>query len=89
VSETYDYGPIQAYEVVWASGHVERIQAHQVTLPPDVPIFGSPVEARGPRRIMFHGQIDGKWQLVLSALEEDIRSIRLVTVDEPIPGGTP
>jgi len=88
---SYDYGPIQTYEVVWRSGHVERIQAHQVTYPQKgMALFAGAVgvttEQAGEPQIRFHGQFNGRWLLVLSADEADIRTIRLVTSDEPIPG---
>lgn len=90
---TYDYGDIQTYEIVWRSGHVERVLAHQVTYP------GAGAEllhgrTRTYRVIEFHGQIDGRWLLTLRADEDDIQTVRLVTEDEPLPasplpGGAP
>ncbi len=85
---SYDHGPIDTYEIIWASGHVEYIQAHQVLMPPeDLPfhlgggLFGrTATEVKAPRRAWtFHGEIDGRWRLVLHAPAEDIRSVRNVT----------
>lgn len=73
----YDYGPLQTYELVWRSGHVEQIQAHAIHLPQSSLDLGS---------FGVHGMIDGRWTLVLVADEADIKSIRLVTTGEPIPG---
>jgi len=86
MSEHYDYGPIQTYEIVWRSGHIENVLAHQVTYP------GLGAEAlygrvRTYRVIEFHGEIEGKWRLTLRADEDDIQTVRLlVGQDEPIPG---
>jgi hypothetical protein len=78
----YDYGPLQTYEVIWQSGHVERIQAHQVIWPGNAAmLFGRTAEVP---RIVMHAQIDGHWTLMLSAPEEDIRTIRNVTTEEVI-----
>lgn len=92
MSETFDYGPVQRYEVVWMSGHIETVLAHQVMFPQQGAfisggMLGVIAEAPGRSRVQMHAEIDGHWRLTLSALEEDIRSIRLVTADEPIPGG--
>jgi hypothetical protein len=35
----------------------------------------------------MHAEVDGRWCLTLAAREEDIRTMRLVTGGEPIPGG--
>lgn len=81
----YDYGPLDTYEVIWKSGHVERVQAHQVMWPRAIDLFS---EGRPKREhVMIHGKIDGRWKLVLSALPEDIVTIRLVTADESVPNG--
>lgn len=84
----FDRGPLQTYEIIWTSGYVEQIQAHQVIWPQqDTPLAGmfGPVavdqKIREPR-ILIHGEIDGHWLLVLSAREADIVSIRLLTADE-------
>lgn len=84
-AEKHDRGPLHTYELTWRSGHVERIEAHQVTLPmPDLGLFGS-APATTRRRVTFHGEIDGRWRLVLDAAEEDIRTIRNVTRGEVLP----
>ena len=95
MSETFDYGPLQHYEITWMSGHVETIPAHQVTWPQQGSMLVAALgiqfgpEAPGARRILMHAEIDGRWLLTLSALEEDIRTIRLATEPEPIPAHRP
>lgn len=78
--------PPQRYEVTWLSGHVETVIAHQVSWPNNaVRLFtGSPA----PSRVHFHAEVDGLWTLQLSALEDDLRTIRNVTAGESLlPGG--
>lgn len=86
----YDYGPLQTYEVTWKSGHVERVQCHQITFHSrDTGISGGVLGVQvthDDRRVQMHGQFDGRWLLVLSALEDDIRTIRLVTGGEEFAG---
>jgi len=78
-------GEPDVYEIVWMSGHVETVLAHQVSYPGGLPAFlGAP---EGKPRIRMHAEIDGRWKPTLDALEEDIRTIRLVTDAEPLPGG--
>ena len=83
-------GPLNTYEVIYNSGHVEQVQAHQVIMPFDMPsLFGSPSTTKD-QRWTFHGEIDGRWTLLLSVPESDVRSVRNVThtVDQPkITGG--
>lgn len=90
-----DRGEPDVYELTWQTGHIETVLAHQVAWPGTGMalvragmLFGAgdgPPEA--PRRITFHAEIDGRWTLTLSAIEDDIRTIRLVTRAETIPGG--
>ena len=84
----FDHGPLDTFEIVWQSGHVEHIQAHQVLMPPDdhMPfslgggVYGQAGNERKPRRgWAFHGEINGHWRLLLSADADDIRSVRNVT----------
>lgn len=86
----YNRGPLQHYEIVWMSGHVETVPAHQVTYPHrglfmTAALAGGMPESMGRPRVQIHAEIDGHWLLTLSALEEDIRSMRLVTAGEAIP----
>jgi hypothetical protein len=96
MSSGYDHGPLDTYEIVWTSGHVEYIQAHQVLLPPEDSfpfklgdgVYGSTGTTTRPRRgWAFHGEIDGHWRLLLSARAEDIRSVRNVTHTRDEVGG--
>lgn len=79
--------PPQRYEVSWLSGHVETVIAHQVSWPNNFAnLF---LGAARPARIQFHAEVDGRWTLQLSALEDDLRTVRNITNDELIvPGGT-
>jgi len=90
MSENYDHGPVQTYEITWMSGHTETVLAHQVSYPQRGAFvfaggFGSMAEESGPSKVQFHAELDGHWRLTLSALEADIRTVRLVTAGEPIP----
>lgn len=79
--DKYEYGPLDTYEVIWSSGHIEEIQAHQVLMPPDEMLSGlfGGVTTKQFRGWTFHGEIDGHWRLLLSAPAEDIKSVRNVT----------
>ncbi|MFD6565330.1 hypothetical protein [Micromonospora profundi] len=83
----FNHGPIQQYEITWMSGHVETVPAHQVSYPHRGMAFtrqvidGLPEEPGAPR-VQLHAEIDGRWQLMLSAREEDIRTMRNVTGGE-------
>lgn len=71
---TVERPPPTRYEITWANGHTEYVVAHQVIWPSTASaLFGGPAQ---PSRIMFHAYIDGVWTLQLSALEEDIRTVR-------------
>ena len=88
----FKHGRPDVYEITWMSGHVERVLAHQVSYPHAglamaADILGMGAEPGAPR-VRMHAEIDGQWRLVLAAREEDIRTLRLATADEPIPGGT-
>ncbi|MBB3099349.1 hypothetical protein FHR83_007055 [Actinoplanes campanulatus] len=88
-----DRGPADVYEITWMSGHIETIQAHQLSWPRRGEfmmrdLFGQAGGDKGPDRIQMHAEIDGRWKLTLSAREEDIRTIRLVTEPEQVPGAT-
>jgi hypothetical protein len=70
------------------SGHVEYVQAHQVTWPSNQMLDAFvAVQTTSAKIIRMHGMIDGCWTLQLQAREEDIRTIRNVTTSEPVPGG--
>jgi hypothetical protein len=74
--EKYDHGPLLRFEISWANGHVEYIDAHQALMPFDSPLLGGQDTVK---RWTFHGEIDGRWQLLLTAPEADIRMVRNVT----------
>jgi hypothetical protein len=83
VTDGYERGEPDEFEVVWKSGHVDRLKAHQVTWPSNTfDLFGG---QQGPARVLFHGEVDGRWRLLLSALEDDIRSVRNITHVEDRP----
>ncbi|MEU2106428.1 hypothetical protein [Nocardia sp. NPDC019255] len=78
----YDHGPLDTYEIVWESGHVEYIQAHQVITPPRDPMSAwLPGETWTKTRggWTFHGEVDGRWRLLLAVRADEIRSVRNVT----------
>lgn len=52
-------------------------------------MLGTATETHGRPKVELHAEIDGHWLLTLSALEEDIRTMRLVTEDELIPAEKP
>lgn len=87
---SYDHGPLDTYEVIWNTGHVEYIKAHQVLLPPD-DLFSAMIpgatKTKGRDGWMFHGEVDGRWKLLLFAPAEDIRSVRNVTHTHDTAGG--
>lgn len=93
LSWAYDFkrGRPDVYEITWMSGHIEQVPAHQLTYPHRgliVTDYAIGIGADdGAPRVQIHAEIDGKWRLVLSAREEDIRTMRLVTGGERIPGG--
>lgn len=72
-----DRGPLRPFQIVWRSGHVETIRAHQVVTPPafDV-LFG---EEPRDKRLLVHAEIDGHWTLLLAADWADVLSVRLLT----------
>lgn len=87
----HNYGRPDRYEITWQSGHIETVPAHQVTYPHmGLAMVGfrnyETAPDPGKPRVQIHAEIEGRWVLVLSALEEDIRSMRLVTGGEQIPG---
>ncbi|MFC3988784.1 hypothetical protein [Actinoplanes siamensis] len=87
----HKHGRPDVYEIVWISGHVERIKAHQVSFPEAGLAFaratlGTAREV-GPPRVRIYAEVNDEWRLILAAREEDIRSLRLVTDGEPVPGG--
>lgn len=65
------------YQLIWENGHVENVTAHQVSYPGNL-------RPGGRQRIEFHADVEGQWVLQLSALMDDIRTIRNVTADEHI-----
>lgn len=87
----FKYGRPDLYEITWMSGHVETVIAHQVSYP-HRGIFmtgllsGNTQAEGGAPRMQMHAEINGRWCLTLSAREEDIRTVRLVTDAERIPG---
>lgn len=89
---SHDHGPLEVYEITWETGHVETIQAHQVSYPHLGIAFAAGrtmtgTESDQPPTVRFHAEIGGHWRLILSAREADIRTIRLVTAGEPLPNG--
>lgn len=67
----YDYGPLQEWEIIWRTGHVEHVQGHQIQME-----SGGFVRRENPR-LIIHGRFGKYWRLVLCVPEEDILSVRL------------
>ena len=86
--ERFDYGPLQTYEITWKTGHVEKIQAHQVSWPGNLErmtsMFGIATKTQRDPRVQFHAELNGRWTLLLSAIEDDIRTIRNVLTEESL-----
>lgn len=82
---TTDRGPTIEYEVVWKTGHVDRFHAHQVSHTGGERFLFSQNTPTQPARVLFHGEFDGRWQLVLSALEDDIATVRNLSRCEDTP----
>lgn len=80
MSEHHDRGPLQTYEITWQNGHVERIQAHQVTYPNNAARLFFHRDL--PDLVEFHGEFAGRWLLQLRADLADIRTIRNLTTTE-------
>jgi hypothetical protein len=84
-------GPADRYEITWMTGHIETVMAHQVSWPQNTDsfreMFGATTQTTERARfVRMHAEIEGRWCLTLQAREEDIRTIRLVTDAERIPG---
>lgn len=79
----FDYGPLRTFEVVWKSGHVETVQGHRVHFSggESAAIFGS---RERPGRFKVYGDFPDGWRLVLMGLEDDVVTIRDVTVPEQV-----
>lgn len=78
-----DRGPLLPYQVAWRSGHVETVEAHQVLLPTP-PLLMTDAESPRAKRVTFHGEVDGRWVLILDADAADVLSIRLLVRDERV-----
>jgi hypothetical protein len=92
VIEMPERGEPDRYEITWMTGHIETVLAHQVSYPHQglamAGLLGiSTGDGNGPPRVQMHAEINGRWTLTLAAREEDIRTMRLVTAPEQIPGG--
>lgn len=72
-------GPTTPYQVVWANGHTEVVNAHQVSWPGGLASFLAGEKTRP--RVQFHAEVDGRWQLVLDAVQDDVQSIRNLAVE--------
>ena len=85
MSAEHEYGEPVEYQIMWKSGAVETIKAHQVSWPNNLrfSMFGAS-QGGAARTIQFHGEFNGRWQLVLSANEDDMISVRnLSSLGEP------
>lgn len=78
--------PFHAYEITWTSGHVETVHAQQVTWPGNAARLFAEVDVQTTERVVFYGEIDGRWTLLLSARVEDIRTIRNKVTEQYVDG---
>lgn len=78
-------GPADEFEVTWKNGHVDRFLAHQVTWPRESLALMAANPPETPRRVQFHAEMNGRWTLMLSALEDDILVIRNLTHARDLP----
>lgn len=80
MSKLFDHGPLDTFEVTWNSGHIEHIQAHQVLAPPKrMFMMGESTGGASESAWLFHGEIEGRWKLLLMAHDGDVRTVRNVT----------
>lgn len=84
MSDRFEYGPPQQYQVIWQSGHVETVPGHQITWPGSATDMfahfgGIAQQTERVRWLNIHAEIDGRWTLVLAAREADITSVRCLT----------
>lgn len=90
---SYDHGPLNTYEIIYTSGHVEHIDAHQVTMPErDIFPFSLGGVLADPQRKKrsgwtFHGGIDGRWEFLLFVDADDVHSVRNLTHTRDSVGG--
>lgn len=77
----HDYGPLRTYQLTWKSGHVERVQGHQVMMDG---WQGSILNPNPEPKFYIHGQFGRHWRLVLAGNENELESLRDVTEDETI-----
>ena len=64
-----DRGPLIQWRVEWVTGLIDVIEAHQVTMPLTFSDDGF---------IQFHGEIDGRWGLVLAVVPSRVKAISRV-----------
>lgn len=81
-TEKFDHGPLRSYEIVWTNGHVETVQAHSVTMPRPAFLYDVSTETKTREFITFHGEIDGRWLLVLAVRPELVDVIRDKSTEE-------
>ncbi|MFE9328361.1 hypothetical protein ACIHDR_46815 [Nocardia sp. NPDC052278] len=77
MSDTFDYGPLDTYKITWSDGRITYLQAHQITVPH--PVSTSIFPGRNKGRWTIHSQIQGRWTLILTVPDKDIRSVRNMT----------
>lgn len=70
-------GPLDDFEIIWKSGHVDHVQAHQVTW--ENAVMSLTHNPNLPQRVSFMGEVDGHWRLMLDADCADIMTIRNCT----------
>lgn len=68
-------GTPQTWQVTFTDGSVETFTAHQILWPQSSSwSFGGKDEDR----LMFHGEIDGRWKLIYAVSGDQVREVRLL-----------
>lgn len=73
MSGKFDHGPHQIFRIIYANGKSEEIKAHQALAPHTYSDL-----------ILFHGEFNDKWQLVLALEPRQVKEIRNLSTGEVV-----
>lgn len=76
----YNYGPLANYTVTWYDGTTTDLKVHNI----DHPTRNIDIHDRSygtARHVRFFASLDGRWTMVLSAPEHNIRKIEFTSYD--------
>lgn len=77
----FEYGEPQTYQVTWKTGKVETFEVHEISFSEkDCGSKSSFGNSNGHLRLF--ASVDGKWTLLLSVAESEIKDVRLLP---PVP----